>query len=248
MHRPRGPIEHGSVVLAKRATDPNSYALAVQKSSFNGQYTAASVIVTLSIALALYNSLEMILLIFSTFKRRRGLYFWSLSLCTFGVILYTIGMILDYFSLGVLWLGKTILDIGWILMVACQSLVLYSRLGLIYDNPRILGAVKWMIITTSIALLPTVCILDFGDTYSNIPAFAQAYYYIEHIQMTVITLQELIISGLYVWKTVKLLKIISKAKMRSMVWQLFTINVIIIAMDVRNPDITELYIWRLTRL
>ena len=213
---------------------PHDYAGAVDKNHFNGDYTADSVIVTLSVALALNNSLEMVLLISTTFKRWRGLYFWSLSLCNLGVVLYALGIMLGYFKLGPRPLGSAILDIGWMMMISCQALVLYSRLGLLLDNVKIIAAVKWMIIVTSCTLLPVVCILDFGTTYSNISAFAQGYFYIEHLQMTFITLQELIISGLYVWKTLALLKIISGPNTRSTVWQLLSINVIIIIMDVRQ--------------
>jgi hypothetical protein len=49
--------------------------------------------------------------------------------------------------------------------------------------------------------------------------------------MTGFTLQELIISGLYVWKATGLLRIISKENTRVMIWQLLFINVIIMAMD-----------------
>ena len=223
------PPPWSSAALEKRST--HHYAQAVEKQSFNGEYTADSVIVTLSVALALYSSLEMILLISTTFKSWRGLYFWSLSLCNLGVILYTIGMMMGYFDLGVKWLGKAIDDIGWVSMIAFQSLVLYSRLGLVLENPKILRAVKWMIISTSVGILPTVCILDFGSTYSN-QTFTDAYYYIEHLQLVVITLQELIISGLYVWKTMSLLKIISKPGTRNVIWQLFTMNIVIMTMDV----------------
>ena len=215
--------------------DSERYAAAVHKQLFDHQYSVDSVIVTLSTALALYNSLEMILLIASTFKRWSGLYFWSLSACNAGVILYAIGIMLGYFSLGALWIGKIILDLGWLLMISCQALVLYSRLGLIIDDLKILNGVKWMIILTSCTVLPTVIVLDFGNTYSGMSTFSQAYFYIEHIQMTVITLQELIISGLYVFKTTKLLNIISATNTRSLVWQLLTINLIIILMDVGLP-------------
>ena len=210
------------------------YEAALEKRPFNGQYTAASVIVTLSIALALYNSLEMVLLVSTTFKRWRGLYFWSLSICNYGVVSYTLGMMLEYFSLSVHWVSELLIDSGWICMITCQSLVLYSRLGLILDNIKILRAVRWMIIIDSILFEGTTIVLHWGSSYSHNPAFAQAYFYMEHIQMTGITLQEFIISGLYVWKTVGLLKVISKANTRSMVWQLLTINVIIIGMDVSN--------------
>lgn len=212
----------------------NYYEVAVNKSTFNGQYTAASVIVTLSIGLALYNSLEMVLLVSSTFKRWKGLYFWSLSICNVGVVLYALGMMLIYFRLSIFWVSELLIDSGWLSMIICQSLVLYSRLGLIIDNIKILRAVKWMIIIDSIFLGGATIVLDWGKAYSSNPSFSQAYFYMEHIQMTGFTLQELIISGLYVWKTIELLKVISKENTRIMIWQLLAINVIIIAMDVSN--------------
>ncbi|EXJ71672.1 uncharacterized protein A1O5_05480 [Cladophialophora psammophila CBS 110553] len=209
----------------------NFYQNAVRKRPFDGRYTATSVIVTLSIGLALYNSLEMVLLILTIFKRRTGLYFWSLSICTYGVVSYTLGITLSYFSLCDFWLSGLLLDSGWLFMITCQSLVLYSRLGLILDNVHILRAVKWMIIINSVVIEGTTVALDWGHAYSPNPAFAQAYFYIEHMQMTIITLQELIISGLYVWETIALLNVISKENTRRMIWQLLTINIMIICMD-----------------
>ncbi|OAP64710.1 hypothetical protein AYL99_00682 [Fonsecaea erecta] len=209
----------------------NYYQNAVRKRPFDGRYNVTSVIVTLSIGLAFCNSLEMALLILTTFKRKAGLYFWSLALCNYGVVSYTLGITLSYFNLCDFWLSGLLLDSGWLLMITCQSLVLYSRLGLILDNVTILRAVKWMIIINSVLIEAPTVILDWGHTYSRNPEFAQAYYYMEHIQMTIITLQELIISGLYVWKTINLLKVISKENTRSMIWQLLAINIMIICMD-----------------
>lgn len=218
--------------IVQRDGFKDSYQAAIEKSSFDGKYTASSIVVTLSIALALYNCLEMVLLISMTFKRWRGLYFWCLVLCNAGVAAYTIGMTLTYFRLCILWFGKTFLDIGWVAMILFQSLVLYSRLGLIVESINVLKAVKWMIIIDSIILFPIVIVLDFGSTYARSPSFAAGYFYIEHIQITGFTVQELIISGIYVWKTIALLKVLSKPHTRNMIWQLLTINVIIVAMDV----------------
>ncbi|RMZ91952.1 hypothetical protein DV736_g812, partial [Chaetothyriales sp. CBS 134916] len=221
------------MVVAAIVIRNSHYAADTEKQTFDGRYTVDSVIVTLSIALALYNSLEMVLLISATFKKWKGLYFWSLALCNLGIICYTLGVMLQYFKLGgVRWFNLALNDAGWIGMIACQSLVLYSRLGLILDSTRILMAVKCMIIIDSVVLLISTVVLNFGSTFSAIPGFDEGYFYIEHIQMTIITVQELIISGLYIWKTVNLLKVISKARTRSMIRQLFAINIIIIAMDV----------------
>lgn len=208
-----------------------NYAKAVEKNTFNGEYTASSVIVTLSVALGLYNSMEMILLISSTFKRWKGLYFWSLVLCNWGVILYNLGIMLSYFMLCPEVLHKIILDAGWWIMIAFQAAVLYSRLGLIVESQKILKAVKYMIIFVGTVICPLTDVMDFLSTYVKGKA-TTGYYYVEPIQIAFITAQELIISGIYVWKTLALLKITSKQNTRTMVWQLFVINVIIIAMDV----------------
>ena len=119
-------------------------------------------------------------------------------------------------------------------MLVCQSLVLYSRLGLIVSEAKIIAAVKWMIIVDSIFICTTVVVLDFGSTYSTDPSFSRGYYYIEQCQITLFTIQELIISGIYVWKTLAMLRVISKEHTRSMIFQLLVINIVIICMDVSN--------------
>src|SRR6186713_2176680 len=130
-----------------------NYTEILTKERFDGEYSAASVIVTLVLGIALYNTLELVLLILTTFKRWKGLYFWSLSLCNAGVAAFAFGMMIDYFRLSVLWLSKTLVSSGWMAMIVCQSLVLYSRLGLILDDKRIIRGVKWMIIVNSSLLL-----------------------------------------------------------------------------------------------
>lgn len=221
-------VEPSLASLSKRET----YEQAITKNVFHGRYDADSVIVTLSIALALYNSIEMVLLISTTFKKWKGLYFWSLTLGNYAVTAYAMGMLLSYFELCVHWLHSIILDAGWLAMITCQSLVLYSRLNLIFDNPRLIAAVKWMIVFTSIFVLVPVVTLDFGSTYSSDPGFTAGYFYIEKIQLILITLQELIISFLYVYKTIRLLHVIMRTNTRSMIWQLLFLNIIIISMDV----------------
>src|SRR4029434_7264965 len=46
------------------------------------------------ITLALYNAVELNVNIFSSFKRRRGLYFWSFLAATNGIIPHNIGFLL----------------------------------------------------------------------------------------------------------------------------------------------------------
>src|SRR4051794_39282523 len=88
-----------------------------------------SVIVTICSAPSLYNAVELILLIFTTFNAYLGLYFWSLLVASCGVIPYTIGLLFEYFQLTSLTGGLVIDNIGWRTMITGQSVVLYSRLG-----------------------------------------------------------------------------------------------------------------------
>lgn len=103
-----------------------------------GYFDACSVIVIVCSTLALYNALELILLIFTTFKVLsrpskcwHGLYFWSLLVATFGVIPYTVGFLIAFFQLTQQYAGFTIDSYGWITMVTGRSVVLYSRLHLV---------------------------------------------------------------------------------------------------------------------
>jgi hypothetical protein len=230
---PAPPLAHTTILttLYPRSSH-NHYLTATEKSSFSGAYDINSVIVTLSVALAIYNALELYLLVLSTFRRWRGLYFTSLVVCNSGVLLYALGILLTYFRLTVLVLGKIVLDVGWVAMVGVQSVVLYSRLGLVVENPRILRAVKYMIIIVAATVLPIVVLMDFGSTYADRDSFWEGYYYIEQIQLIVICVEELAISGLYVWKAAALLRIVSGTRARRTIWQLFVINLVIIAMDV----------------
>lgn len=131
------------------------------------------------------------------------------------------------------------------MLVTGQSLVLYSRLHVVLgqENRKILKGVKWMIITNGVVFHVSTEVVLLGAYYAaQHTAFAEAYKYIEKIQMTGFTLQELILSGLYVWKTLDIIHATSNAaaagtinrKKRTsrIMWQLFSINVLIVFMDV----------------
>ncbi|RMZ79051.1 hypothetical protein DV737_g3599, partial [Chaetothyriales sp. CBS 132003] len=199
---------------------------------FEGKFGVESVTVTLTVALALYNTLELLLLVLITFNEYGGLYFWSMLVSTVAIIFYCNGLIIEYFETGPLLLGLILDNIGWMAMITGQSLVLYSRLGLIVSNRKILQAVKWMIIVDAIVLHTTTAVLNFGQRYTGQGHFINGYYYIEQIQMTFFCVQEFSISGIYVWQTIKLLKVISKQGTRKVMWQLFTINIVIIILDI----------------
>jgi hypothetical protein len=184
--------------------------------------------------LAIYNAFELLALILMTFKRRKGLYFWSIFLASFGVIPYSVGWILVYFEPTSAYVGMIIDSIGWVLLVSGQSVVLYSRLHLVLNNINILRAVLWMIICNGVVWHTSITVLLFGSTYSprqSRSGFNAVFNVMEKVQMTFFCLQEFIISGLYIWATADILRT-SLGNKRRFMWQLFSINVLIVIMDV----------------
>lgn len=204
-------------------------------SFFDGEYTAKSVTITICCALAIYNALELILLILTTFRKYSGLYFWSLVVAGVGVLPYTIGFMIEYFQLTKQLGGEIITTFGWPMTVTGQSFVLYSRLGVVLgpSYQGVLRAVKWMIIVDGIVFHVSTTVVMFG-AYNAHPNhnFAEAYKYIEKIQMTGFTIQELILSGLYVWRTLDILKSGKSRRRNKIMRELLSINVFIIIMDI----------------
>ncbi|OJJ45890.1 hypothetical protein ASPZODRAFT_17324 [Penicilliopsis zonata CBS 506.65] len=184
------------------------------------------------ISMTLFNSLELIVLCFGTFKRRQGLYFWSLLVASACLIPYAIGFLLIFFHTGVNpYLPVTLIVFPWMGMVTGQSLVLYSRLHLVCQNPKVLHAVRWMIIINAFCLHIPTAVLIYGDASPSFPSFAFGYSIMERIQVVGFCLQELIISGIYVWETVKLLRLRPQGCRRGIFNQLLVINIVILAMD-----------------
>ncbi|KAJ4358618.1 uncharacterized protein N0V89_003202 [Didymosphaeria variabile] len=198
-------------------------------------WNAEALAVVICSALALYNALELELLILTTFHAYRGLYFWSLALASFGVIPYVLGFMIEYFELSYLSLGTAIDTFGWALMVTGQSVVLYSRLWLVFGNghKRLLQLIKWTIIFNGCTFHGLTAIVVYGSRFgSATKAFSEAYNVIERIQMCVFFLQEVLLSGIYIWKALDIIQTSDRKRSHHTMWQLFSINVIIIALDI----------------
>ncbi|KAH6880550.1 hypothetical protein B0T10DRAFT_531970 [Thelonectria olida] len=176
-------------------------------------------------ALALCNSFELLGLIFTTFKRRKGLYFWSISIASFGVIPYCVGWLIVHFDLTYDWIGMAIDSVGWVLLISGQSVVLYSRLHLVLNDLNLLRAVLWVILINALIWHTSITVLLFGSSYGPKQVrqgFSPVFNVLE---------KKFFISGLYIWKTVDILKTAFGGKRRFM-WQVILINVIIVAMDI----------------
>ena len=110
------------------------------------ELSRSSLTVQVASTLSLYNAIELLTLIFLTFKRRAGLYFWSILLASFGILPYCLGWLVTYFDLTHDYVGMIIETVGWVLVISGQSVVLYSRLHLILTDVFILRTVLAVII------------------------------------------------------------------------------------------------------
>ena len=187
--------------------------------------------------IALYNVIELTLHIFFTFKRRNGLYFYSLLVATWGIVPYTIGFFFKFYDIPVPpMFFLTLIAIGWPMMVTGQSVVLYSRLHLIYRSSAEKGRwVLYMIIFNAIICHIPTSTLTYGSNSSHPEPFIKPYMVYEKVQVTIFFIQEVIISGLYVYKTFQILNSeggIRGRNGRQVMNHLIYVNIMVIVLDV----------------
>ncbi|EED15537.1 conserved hypothetical protein [Talaromyces stipitatus ATCC 10500] len=183
----------------------------------NTNNTWLAIFLIFFLLLSIYNALELVVMILVSFRRFRGLYFWSLVLSAlFGLIPYSIGFFLKFFTRVSPWVTCTVLTVGWWVMVTGQAM-----------------QVLYMICINAVVLhLPTT-ILTYGSNNPDAsPRFVVGYNIMEKIQLTGFSIQEAIISGLYLYETFKLLHITHRDKAQRWIqYQLIAVNVLIILMD-----------------
>ncbi|EPS32130.1 hypothetical protein POX_d05693 [Penicillium oxalicum] len=210
----------------------------------SGVYSGQNLVLILSIvtllSLAIYNSIELVLLILCTFRHYRGLYFWSLLLSgLLGVVPQAVSFILKDLNLAPLTFSLSLSTVGWYFMVTGQAVVLYSRLGLLVNDPRVLRRVLIMIITNAIILHVPTTILTYGSNFSksNTAVWSKAYGIMERIELVGFSVQEMIISYLYVVQVIRNLRLVPLNSRihrvhRKTLHYVLAINVFLILLDV----------------
>src|ERR1700722_16853324 len=86
--------------------------------------------------MACLNCAEILILIFYTFNRYTGLYFWSMVVATMGTVFYAIVNLLRLYALAPNTLMAVLLALSWWGMVTGQSIALYSRLHLVVSDRK----------------------------------------------------------------------------------------------------------------
>jgi hypothetical protein len=196
---------------------------------------ALGITIAALLAVALYNVIELNVLIFTTFKRIRTLYPWSLLISTWGIAIWSLGFLLKSYRItrGTV-LYSTMIALGWCAMVTGQSLVLYSRLHFVLSNRTAMRAILGMIIFNAIFMhIPTI-IMGFGANSDHPKVWLKLYPIYEKVNVTVFFLQELIISVTYVVCTARWLKgdVAILRKQTRMLRILALVNFLVVSLDI----------------
>ncbi|PLN79037.1 hypothetical protein BDW42DRAFT_134568 [Aspergillus taichungensis] len=186
----------------------------------------------LFIAVTWWNAIELMVLVLSTFRRRKGLYFWSLVLTNcLGVVPQSLGFLFQFFTNVDVVLSMAFVCVGWFFMVTGQSVVLYSRLHLVLRDEVVLRRVRRMIVVNIFLLHVPGMVTSWGGTLDGSPKFISAFAVVEKVQLVGFTMQEFIISALYIWEATKLLRLRSDRQDRRIMYYLVGINVVMLVMD-----------------
>lgn len=188
-------------------------------------------IVTCFIGISLCNSIELIVLCFITFKKYNSCYFWSLLIASVSIILFALGYLVTIFRLGNTYAAIAVEIVGWYGLVVGHSMVLWSRLHLIVHNQWIIQGTLAMIIVCAIIFLIPATVFEFGVHSNESKRFDTGFNIFERIQLVGFSVQEIILSVIYSWEAIRLLKLRPRDHYHGVLVQLLVINLTMVCMD-----------------
>ncbi|KAI0880957.1 uncharacterized protein GGS22DRAFT_78266 [Annulohypoxylon maeteangense] len=205
----------------------------------HGKTWGIDVVVGAFFGIAVYNALEVYILMFNTFRRKNTLYFWTILAANTGVLLHLL-YVFRLWSLAPNLPMAVFTSIGWILMSTGQSLVLYLRLHLVIHDRRKLRWILSLIIFTFITLqVPTtatfLALCASPPDSANGKKFKDAFDVFKIAQLAGFLIQEAVISGIYVYafhKTSRRLRMVREDQVKKMLHELIALVVIVVLFDV----------------
>ncbi|KAJ5100861.1 hypothetical protein N7456_006913 [Penicillium angulare] len=152
-----------------------------------------------------YNALETAIVTFHVFEKYRGLYFWSMQVASWGIVLHSISAMVRFVNQASGLAMSIPFLLGWCAMVTGQATVLYSRLHLVVFNKYKVRWALWMMIINAVVLhIPmSILFLGVGQGYSHFIRVAAIY---DRIQLTAFCIQDLVLCGTYIRSAVRIMK------------------------------------------
>ncbi|KAJ5486822.1 hypothetical protein N7530_001122 [Penicillium desertorum] len=197
----------------------------------NSNFTIVQVVAMFSIGA--WNSVEVVIGIFERFKRYRGLYFWSMQIAAWGILLHAIPAQIRYTSQATSISMSVPFIVGWICMVTGQAVVLYSRLHLVVSDIRHVRWVLWMIIANIFILHIPTAVLFFLNVGNIASGRVSAIY--DHFQATGFAIQDTVMCAIYVREALRALKPVFEfkgAQGRKIIYRILFVNLVGILLNV----------------
>jgi hypothetical protein len=181
-----------------------------------------------------YNALETAIVTFDTFKRYSGLYFWSMQVASWGILVHALPAMARFVSQASNLSTSIPFIIGWYAMVTGQAVVLYSRLDLVVRDMEKVRWVLWMIVGNFFILHVPMTVLFFGLNQGD-ARFARPAAIYDRIQVTGFCVQDFIICGIYIYEAVRALKPMIQIRGRNgrnAIIHLLWINIIVVLLNI----------------
>ncbi|KAJ5773729.1 hypothetical protein N7457_008625 [Penicillium paradoxum] len=178
-----------------------------------------------------WNSLEVVINIFERFKTYRGLYFWSMQVAAWGILLHSIVAQARYTRTTPSLPLEIPFIIGWMCMVTGQAVVLYSRLHLVVHDVRHIRWVLWMIISNFFILHVPMIVLFFNLNHTE---FKQPAFIYDRFQVVGFAIQDTVICAIYVHEALQALKPVFESKGiqgRRIIYRIILVNLFGILLD-----------------
>jgi hypothetical protein len=182
-------------------------------------------------AVSLWLALELTVQVYTTFKRRTGLYFWSILIVACGIVFHTVGLLLKLLVPEANAIFATVLaKVGWVMDTTGFAVVLYSRLHLVVQSQKTLRLVLAMIIVNAILFHTPIIVFLMGlSIHKDWNPYVTPF---EYTQVVGFSIQETIISYIYILKTTKFLKSGYSNQLRKVTTMLITVQVLVVLMDI----------------
>ncbi|KAK1499091.1 integral membrane protein [Colletotrichum tamarilloi] len=186
----------------------------------------------------IYNAVEIYVLIFRTFRQRRGRYFWSMIVANTGIFVHAIVSLIRYLSRGETVVPGAFALMAWCAMVTGQSVVLWSRLHLVVYNRTSIRLVLAMIVANGCAIhipMAVLWVLCWATPAGEQGGWIERYGVYEKVSIVVFTLQETFITGIFARQGFFNLKPLFAFKTRAaklISWYLLGLFVLVFLLDV----------------
>ncbi|KAL8934110.1 MAG: hypothetical protein Q9216_006070 [Gyalolechia sp. 2 TL-2023] len=198
------------------------------------------------VGISFFLFLETLFEIFRVFKKRRGLYFWSLLISVIATAINNIAVVLKYLvpGTGHIWPLYTLMALSsWTCFTLGQLTILYSRLHLVDDSRHVQRLVLYVICACAFFFIVPSWVVVW-PAWNTDPELTKRWSppdgIVERFTQLGFTVAETIVSGIYINALLRLLNYKPTVRQRRVFLDLVYVNVITIALDITSTVLVYL--------